>query len=189
MGGVFLGNRGEPRMGIIDMITGKTGNFPFSPEGDDMDADILDTLKKEHDEVAELLKQLVASDRAGERKAILQQIRQALVPHMRAEEKVVYNGLYAVKDHDAKRDSTEGYMEHQLAEKMLATLEQIHNAMSPEFDAGAKVLKEMITHHVEEEESNVWKDVKQHFSSEDRVGLNRNFLAMKKQVQAQPAAT
>ncbi|HXE27236.1 MAG TPA: hypothetical protein VN656_01915, partial [Stellaceae bacterium] len=76
----------------------------------------------------------------------------------------------------------EGYMEHQLAEKMLATLEQIQDAMSPEFSAGSKVLKEMIEHHVEEEESNVWKDVKRHFTSDDRMEMNRKFTAMKKRV-------
>ena len=156
-------------MSIMDILTGKKGDFPFSPDGDDADADILDTLKKEHDEVAELL---------------TQQIKSALVPHLRAEEKVVYNGIYALKDKEAKQDSAEGYMEHQLAEKMLVTLEHIDNAMSPEFAAGSKVLKEMITHHVEEEESNVWKDVKQHFSSDDRVGMNRKFLALKKKVHA-----
>jgi iron-sulfur cluster repair protein YtfE (RIC family) len=171
-------------MSIMDMLTGKKSDFPFSPDSDDADTDILDTLKKEHDEVAELLKQLVKSDRGAERKTILKQIKAALVPHLRAEEKIVYNGIYAVKDKEAKQDSAEGYMEHQLAEKMLATLEHIDNAMSPEFAAGSKVLKEMVEHHVEEEESNVWKDVKNHFSSEDRVGMNRKFLALKKQVHA-----
>ncbi len=73
-------------------------------------------------------------------------------------------------------------MEHQLAEKILVTLEHIENAMSPEFAAGSKVLKEMITHHVEEEEKNVWKGVKQHFASDDRKAMNRKFLALKKQV-------
>jgi hemerythrin superfamily protein len=181
---VLLAAEENARMSIMDILTGKKGDFPFSPDGDDADADILDTLKKEHDEVAELLTQLVKSDRGAERKAILKQIKSALVPHLRAEEKVVYNGIYALKDKEAKQDSAEGYMEHQLAEKMLVTLEHIDNAMSPEFAAGSKVLKEMITHHVEEEESNVWKDVKQHFSSDDRVGMNRKFLALKKQVHA-----
>jgi hypothetical protein len=40
----------------------------------------------------------------------------------------------------------------------------------------------MIEHHVEEEENNVWKDVKEHFSSDDRMGMNRKFVAMKKKV-------
>jgi hemerythrin superfamily protein len=173
-------------MSFLDALKGrsKSGGFPFSPGSDEGDADILDTLKKEHDEVAEMLSQLVKSDRAAERKAILKQIKSALVPHLRAEEKVVYNGIYALKDKEAKQDSAEGYMEHQLAEKMLATLEQIDNAMSPEFSAGSKVLKEMITHHVEEEENNVWKDVKEHFSSDDRMAMNRKFMALKKKVRA-----
>ncbi|HEY1507347.1 MAG TPA: hemerythrin domain-containing protein [Stellaceae bacterium] len=171
-------------MSFLDALKGrgKSGGFPFSPGGDEADTDILDTLKKEHDEVAEMLSQLVKSDRAAERKAFLKQIKTALVPHLRAEEKVVYNGIYALKDKSAKQDSAEGYMEHQLAEKMLETLIQIDDAMSPEFAAGSKVLKEMITHHVEEEENNVWKDVKQHFSSDDRVGMNRKFLELKKKV-------
>ncbi len=173
-------------MSFLDALKGrgKSGGFPFSPGSDEGDADILDTLKKEHDEVAEMLSQLVKSDRGAERKAILKQVKLALVPHLRAEEKVVYNGIYALKDKEAKQDSAEGYMEHQLAEKMLATLEQIDNAMSPEFSAGSKVLKEMITHHVEEEENNVWKDVKAHFSSDDRMAMNRKFMELKKKVRA-----
>jgi len=171
-------------MSVFDALKNraKHGDFPFSPGADEGDEDILDTLKKDHDEVAEMLSQLVKSDRVAERKAILKQIKSALVPHLRAEEKVVYNGIYALNDKDAKQDSAEGYMEHQLAEKMLATLEQIQNAMSPEFSAGSKVLKEMIEHHVEEEENNVWKDAKQHFSSDDRMEMNRKFMAMKKRV-------
>ncbi len=171
-------------MSFLDALKNraKQSDFPFSSDADAEDADILDTLKKEHDEVAEMLSQLVKSDRGAERKAILKQIKAALVPHLRAEEKIVYNGIYALKDKDAKQDSAEGYMEHQLAEKMLVTLEHIENAMSPEFSAGSKVLKEMVEHHVEEEENNVWKDVKQHFSNDDRMEMNRKFMAQKKKV-------
>lgn len=164
-------------MSLLDTLTGRS-----SAQQEDDDADILDTLKKEHDEVAEMLSQLVKSDRGAERKAILKQIKSALVPHLRAEEKTVYNAIYAVKDKEVKQDSSEGYMEHQLGDVMLATLEKIDDATSPEFSAGAKVLKELVEHHVEEEESNVWSDVKKHFSADDRVAMNRKFLALKKDV-------
>ena len=43
--------------------------------------DILDTLKEEHDEVQELLANLVDSDSAAERKSLLKQVKTALVPH------------------------------------------------------------------------------------------------------------
>jgi hypothetical protein len=54
--------------------------------------------------------------------------------------------------------------------------------MSPEFSAGAKVLKELVEHHVEEEESDIWADVKDNFSDKDRLDMNRKFLAAKKRV-------
>ena len=54
--------------------------------------------------------------------------------------------------------------------------------MSPEFSAGSKVLKELITHHVEEEESNIWTDVRKNFSKDDRIAMHRRFQAAKTKV-------
>jgi hemerythrin-like domain-containing protein len=144
--------------------------------------DILDQLKEEHEEVAEMLEQLVKSERAGERKALLAKIKAALIPHVRAEEKIVYDAVIALKDKQPKLDGEEGYLEHGLADRMLMTLSRIQNAMSPEFSAASKVLKELITHHVEEEERNVWSDVKKNFSKEDRIAMYRRFQAAKTKV-------
>jgi len=144
--------------------------------------DILDQLKEEHEEVAELLEQLVKSQRAGERKSALAKIKAALVPHDRAEEKIVYDAVIALRDKQPKQDGEEGYLEHALVDKILATLSRIENAMSPEFSAASKVLKELITHHVEEEERNVWSDVKKNFSKEDRISMYRRFQAAKTKV-------
>jgi hemerythrin-like domain-containing protein len=44
------------------------------------------------------------------------------------------------------------------------------------------VLKELISHHVEEEERNIWAQVKENFSGEQREEMNREFLAAKKKV-------
>ena len=55
-------------------------------------------------------------------------------------------------------------------------------ANTPEFNACAKVLKELIGHHVQEEERNIWAQVKDNFSAEDRAQMNRAFEAAKKKV-------
>jgi hemerythrin-like domain-containing protein len=149
---------------------------------DEEGTDILDTLKQEHDEVKELLGQLVDTESAASRKSLLKKIKAALVPHVRAEEKVVYDRILALKAKKAKIDGEEGYMEHGLADKMLASLGKITNAASAEFSAGAKVLKELVEHHVQEEERNVWKDVRKNFSDDDRIEMNREFEAAKKKV-------
>ena len=103
--------------------------------GEQPQIDILETLKEEHEEVADLLKKMVDSESGAERKALLKKIKMALVPHVRAEEKVVYDAIIGLRDKNAKIDGEEGYLEHGLADKMLATLGKISNAMSPEFSA------------------------------------------------------
>ena len=65
---------------------------------------------------------------------------------------------------------------------MLATLGRISGAMSPEFSAAAKVLKELVLHHVQEEENNIWPDVREHFSEEERAEMGRKFQTTKQKV-------
>jgi iron-sulfur cluster repair protein YtfE (RIC family) len=144
--------------------------------------DILDTLKKEHEEAGELLKKLVDSDKAAERKATLKKLKAALAPHLKAEDQVVYKAVLKLKGKKERQDGNEGEMEHALASQMLVKLTKISNATSPEFSAAAKVLKELVEHHVEEEERNIWADVKANFSEEDRRAMNVAFEAAKKKV-------
>ena len=86
------------------------------------------------------------------------------------------------KDKDAKVDSEEGYIEHKLAAETLQLLGKISNTMSPEFSAASKVLKELIEHHVEEEERNIWSDLREGFSDKQRDQMNKKFEAAKKRV-------
>jgi hypothetical protein len=145
-------------------------------------ADILETLKKEHDEVRDLLEDLVDADTPAQRRALVQKIKAALVPHTKAEEKVVYDAVIALRDKDAQMDGHEGYLEHACAAKTLQRLEAITNAASPEHKAAGKVLKELVEHHIKEEERNVWSDVKNNFSDEDRKRMNVEFEAAKRKV-------
>ena len=144
--------------------------------------DILETLKQEHDEVKDLLSRLVKSDTAAERKSLVKQIKRALVPHTKAEEKVVYDAVIAVRDKQVQQDGYEGYLEHEWASKTLQRLEGISNANSPEHHAAAKVLKELVEHHIQEEESSVWTDVRERFDDARRLAMNQAFLAAKQRV-------
>ena len=138
--------------------------------------------KQEREEPAALLEQLTNSDTAGARRSLLAKIKAALVPHVRAEEKVVYDAIIALRGKEAKQNGEEGYLEHSLADRILATLGKIEKPASPEFSAAAKVLKELVAHHVEEEERNVWKDVRENFSDDERVEMNRIFEMTKRRV-------
>jgi hemerythrin superfamily protein len=149
--------------------------------GSEPSTDILDTLHAEHDEVQDLLKELTESESAAEQKALVAKIKQALIPHSKAEEQVVYDRVDALKGEKPKVDSAEGYTEHALASATLKSLNTL-TANTPEFKANAKVLKELLDHHIKEEERNIWAEVKDNFSGEQREQMNREYLAAKKTV-------
>ena len=69
-----------------------------------------------------------------------------------------------------------------MATKALLKLNKISKPTSPEFTATAKVLKELIEHHIEEEERNIWADVRENFDSDARIEMNRRFELAKKKV-------
>lgn len=160
----------------------KVGKFFSSQNEVPGETDILEKLGQEHDEVKELLSQLVESQNGTERKSLLRKIKAALVPHLRAEEKVVYDAVMAVKGKKTAQDGEEGYLEHELGDRVLTKLGKMKTATSPEFTAAAKVLKELVEHHVEEEERNIWADVRDNFSDEERFEMTRRFEAAKKKV-------
>ena len=155
----------------------------FSSGGTEVEStDILDTLKQEHEHVKDLLEDLSDADTPAQRRNLVQAIKAALVPHTKAEEKIVYDAVIALRDKNAQQDGHEGYLEHEWAAKTLQRLETISNAVSPEHKAAGKVLKELVEHHIDEEERNVWSDVKKHFSLEKRKAMNVKFVAAKSRV-------
>jgi hemerythrin superfamily protein len=155
----------------------------FTPESDNAaEVDILDTLKKEHAEVKALLSELQKATTPAQRRGLVQKIKVALIPHTKAEEKVVYDAVIALREKDAQVDGHEGYLEHEWASKTLQRLDSIANATSPEHKATAKVLKELVEHHISEEESNVWDDVRENFSDDDRKRMNVAFERAKVRV-------
>jgi len=181
-GGLTLGAASEGTMSIATKVKKAARKIEKAVTGEEPQVDILDTLKEEHEMVSALLERLVDSGKPGERKSLVRQIKAALMPHIKAEQKVLYNALLAVRDKKAKQDGAEGYIEHALAERTLNDLGRLRSPLSPEFSATAKVLKELIAHHVREEESDLWSDAREHFESEERKAMNRLYLSEKKKV-------
>lgn len=147
-------------------------------------SDLLDTLGTEHDAVRSMLSDLSSAKTAAQRRSLVEKIARALVPHTVAEGKVLYSALAAVRDSDTQVDAQEGFVEHDLAARTLSKLRGIKNASSPEHKATAKVLRELVEHHIKEEESSVWRDARKHFSDDERHKLNERYLAAKKRVKA-----
>ena len=170
-------------MGIARTLKRATREVEKVITGTEPEVDILDTLADEHEVVAALLQDLVDGKSSAQRASTLKQIKRNLVPHARAEEAVLYTALVRVKSKEARTDGEEGFVEHDLIDFLLKALSGAKDKMSPRFGATAKVLKEIVSHHVEEEESDLFSDARENFPAEQREKMNRTYLAKKKTYQ------
>jgi hypothetical protein len=118
--------------------------------------DLMKEIHKDHQEVKSIFKQLIKSEDSSKRKELCGELQEEIVPHMKAEEKAVYPRLMDKKR--SKEHALEGLEEHHAAEMVLKEL----LALDPgdeRFKAKATVLKEMIEHHIKEEEDKIFDDL------------------------------
>jgi hemerythrin-like domain-containing protein len=144
--------------------------------------DIYTLLKADHKKVKLLFAELTAaaSEKSGSRaKALLKKIEAELVPHNQAEEEVFYARL--TKSRESRVLSIEGTCEHDIGGKLLTELTALPGE-SDEFAAKAKILRELIEHHIKEEEGEIHKQTKREFSAALAQEMGAEFVALKKKL-------
>jgi hypothetical protein len=145
---------------------------------------IYQSLEKDHKEVAELLDKLIRSSEENneEWKNTVEQIRDELIPHSRAEEAVFYNAIRELSpDNHAIKES---YAEHAAAEMELRTL-QAMKAVDINWTTLAKKLRADILHHVKHEESKVCTAARKLFTDEEAKMIGKAFKELKPIVREQ----
>lgn len=142
---------------------------------------IYEALKKDHDTVRQLLNELVMLGENDEqrRHSLIEQIRDELVPHARAEESVFYNSLRAIDS--AKDVVMHGYQEHMEAETFLRTL-QLKDKIDADWKATAQKLKKAVEHHIQEEEGKIFTVAQQLFTQEEAQMMGEAFEQLKPEV-------
>lgn len=133
--------------------------------------DIYQILKQEHDEVQDMLDQQIEGKKSGKAQD-LKEIQQQLSIHLSGEEKLLYPLL--TKSEESKENAFEAFEEHHIAKVTLNELMK----MSPgdkRWLAKLKVLKELIDHHVEEEERNLFKVAKKVISNEQAKEIGQKY--------------
>jgi hemerythrin-like domain-containing protein len=120
--------------------------------------DAIALLKADHDKVRELLGELEeTTERAtGKREKLLATIEQELKLHTKIEEEIFYPAFRdAAKKKDDKDLYYEAIEEHHVVDLVLPEIKKTA-VDSDEFSAKAKVLKDLVEHHAEEEESEMF---------------------------------
>jgi hypothetical protein len=145
--------------------------------------DAFELLRADHEKVATLFDQL-ESARGKEKLDIFQQIKSELDLHAHIEETIFYPVLERPeKTHDL---TLEAYEEHKVVKTLLAELSSARSA-NEEWQAKAKVLRENVDHHVEEEENELFKKADGILTDEETEALGERMEAEKVRKQGRPA--
>jgi hemerythrin-like domain-containing protein len=146
-----------------------------------MDQNAITMLKQEHEEVKKLLAKLMeTSDGAAKtRSDLLQKIATKLRAHTRIEEEVLYPALRDAGSDKEKKMYYEAMEEHRAVEELVLPDLEKTDPSSPQFAGRAKVLKELVEHHVEEEESELFPDVEQLFDPGRLSSMGREMADLK----------
>jgi hemerythrin-like domain-containing protein len=143
---------------------------------------ILETLHKDHEEVADLIERILAAKDSSKRNELFKEMKAKLIAHSEAESKVLYRKMQKVKDEEARHFAFEGDVEHGMIEEQLEQLSKGRAKDSEQWTARMTVLKELVTHHVEEEESEGFSNAREEFDSEELRKLDQQFQREKEKL-------
>jgi hemerythrin-like domain-containing protein len=147
--------------------------------------DAIALLKADHEKVRGLLSQLEKSTErsADRRRALLAKIEAEVKVHTTVEEEIFYP---AYRDAVRKKEDRELYQEaleeHHVVDLVLPEIKGT-DPSSDVFGAKAKVLKELIEHHAEEEEKEMFKRARRVMDAAQLRELGARMALRKKQLQ------
>lgn len=144
--------------------------------------DAIAMLKKDHDTVEALLSELAESTPRAvkKRKDLLEKIRVELKAHTAIEEEIFYP---AFKEKGNKSDDAKMYFEaleeHRAAGDLVLPDLMGTEVGSEKFSGRAKVLKELVKHHADEEEKDMFPRVKKLLSKSELATLGEQMASRK----------
>lgn len=120
-------------------------------------ADAIKLLKADHREVEGYFKAYDKLEDEAEKKALAERICVALTVHTQIEEEIFYPAAREGIDDDDLLDEAE--VEHASAKQLIAEIRAMEPG-EPLYDAKVTVLGEYVSHHVEEEESEMFPEAR-----------------------------
>lgn len=145
----------------------------------------IELLKDDHDKVDRLFQKVKATEEGEEHKELFKKIKAELDAHTHIEEKIFYPRL---KEEEELEDIVlEGIEEHHQAKMFLRELASLSED-SEKFEPKLKVLMEDITHHVQEEEGDMFLKVQEVIGEDELQELGKLMAEEKKNFQKTQSA-
>jgi len=145
--------------------------------------DAIAILTEDHDKVKRLFEQfatLHADDEDEEAAAIAKQICQELTIHATVEEEIFYPEMRDELEDEDMLDEAE--IEHSVAEELIAQIESMEPS-DDKYAARVTVLGEYVTHHIEEEQNEMFPKAKE--AEIDMETLGERILARKEELKSE----
>ena len=148
--------------------------------------DAISILKGDHQTVRQLLRRLDnTTDKATtRRKDLLSEVENEVKVHTTVEEEIFYPAFKeAVRSKSDKEIYFESLEEHHVVDLVLPEIKST-DAASEQFGAKAKVLKDLIEHHAEEEETEMFPKARKVMSPDELVELGKEIHSRKQHLQS-----
>ncbi|MDB4993036.1 MAG: hypothetical protein JWM74_468 [Myxococcaceae bacterium] len=129
-----------------------------------------DLLEKQHRKVEAIFAKLDGDDKQAGKRELVEELADNLAAHQAIEEKIFYPAVKKALDEDGRMQVLESFEEHALAKVGLMRL--LATAVDEEpFQARVTALKELIEHHVGEEEEDLFPDVEDAIDADELVAM------------------
>jgi hemerythrin superfamily protein len=149
--------------------------------------DAITLLKKDHEKVRGLLKKLEsAADRAdGRAQELLSQVDREVKIHSQIEEEIFYPAFHeAARTKEENKLFFEAKEEHHVVDMVMPEVNESEGG-AEDFAARTKVLKDLIEHHADEEEKNMFPKAKKLFGRDELRELGRRIKERKEELGAE----
>lgn len=149
-----------------------------------MAAKAITMLKEDHKKVKQLLKELTDStERAtSKRKELLEKIENELKIHTTLEEEIFYPALREAGGKENEKMYFEALEEHRAVEKLVLPDLLKTDPGGAQFSGRAKVLKELVEHHADEEEEEMFPAAERSIDKETLEAVARKMEERKKKL-------
>ena len=118
--------------------------------------DAVALLKKQHREVEDLFKKVEKAKAPEMRRQLMHEISAKLEMHTKIEEEIFYPAVREIESKKAEEMINEAFEEHGVVKLVLKQLPSV-DPQDERFEAKMTVLQELVEHHVEEEEKEMFK--------------------------------
>ena len=140
-----------------------------------------DLLKKQHREVDKLFKASLKTENAGTRRQLMDEIIAKLTVHTTIEEDIFYPAVRALGTQKSEDMILEAVEEHHVVKLVLHELPEVDPAADT-FDAKMTVLSELVKHHVEEEQDEMFPMAEKKLGADTLEDLADQMQAQMKQL-------